>query len=441
MTRWAATATLLLAALPAAAQLRLPGSLPQLPNLPERPIERVQRTTTDTVDAAGDTATQTLRNARRTAQQQLLRDQAQRLEADPAGAPVRRGELLLLDPAPALLQAARAEGYATLRDTPLEGLGLRQVVLAPPAGTPLAAALARLRALDPLLVADYHHLYAPSGVLPARAAGAAGTTGAATAANPGGPRIGLVDGGIDDSHAALRGHVAQRWGCAGQPAPPSPHGTAVASLLAGRDGAFSGAQPGAAIWAADVYCGAADGGGVEAVVQALAWLARERVGVITISLVGPANLLLERAVSVLVARGHLLVAAVGNDGPAAPPLYPAAYAGVVGVSAVGPRRQVLPEAAQGAHVAFVAPGAELAVAQPGGGYRVARGTSFAAPLVAGLLATALPAPDVSARQRALEGLRLVARDLGAPGPDTVFGHGLVAEELRVAPDRVRAAAR
>ena len=48
------------------------------------------------------------------------------------------------------------------------------------------------------------------------------------------------------------------------------------------------------------------------------------------------------------------MAAVGNDGPAAPPLYPAAYAGVVGVSGITPARRALPEAAQGPQVMFTA---------------------------------------------------------------------------------------
>ena len=58
---------------------------------------------------------------------------------------------------------------------------------------------------------------------------------------------------------------------------------------------------------------------------------------INLSLVGPPNQALERVVGAMVKGGHLLVAAVGNDGPAAPPLYPASYPGVVGVSGVDPR--------------------------------------------------------------------------------------------------------
>jgi subtilisin family serine protease len=230
----------------------------------------------------------------------------------------------------------------------------------------------------------------------------------------------------------------QRWGCDGRDA-PSPHGTAVASLLVGRDAAFSGAAPDAALYAADIYCGQAAGGAVEVLAQALAWLAREQVAVINVSLVGPPNRLLERALHVIAAKGHLVVAAVGNDGPAAPPLFPAAYPGVVGVTGVSPSRRVLPEAGQGSHVVLAAPGADLAVARPGGGYLVARGTSFAAPLVAGLLAEALTSPDPQAAPLALARLAASAHDLGAAGRDPVYGLGLVAERARIAPQRVQAA--
>jgi subtilisin family serine protease len=96
----------------------------------------------------------------------------------------------------------------------------------------------------------------------------------------------------------------------------------------------------------------------------------------------------------MVARGHLLVAAVGNDGPAAPPLYPASYPGVVGVTGVDRQGRPLPEAAQGPQVMFAAPGSQMVSAAPGRPpYRQVRGTSFAAPLVAALLSTRLPQPD------------------------------------------------
>ena len=154
---------------------------------------------------------------------------------------------------------------------------------------------------------------------------------------------------------------------------------------------------------------------------------------------GPPNRLLELAVRRAAAKGMLLVAAVGNDGPAAAPLYPAAYPDVIGVTAVDAAGQVLPEAGRGPHVAFAAPGADIAAAGfAPGGYARARGTSFAAPLVAGLLAAALHEPDAAAAGLAVAALARSAQDRGAPGRDPVYGHGLVGIELRNDPSALLA---
>jgi hypothetical protein len=414
-------------ALPAWAQL---GGLPRvtLPNAP-RELPRLP--------AANEPlqAALPLQALRADAIRDLLRTHADVLEADPRGEPIRRQELLLVSPLRSTIDAALAQGFVLLREQALPALELTQVVLRAPPGMGTAQALAQLRTIDTAVEADFNHLYTRSGDVAPPSVAQRATSSPSVA---GQRRVGLVDGGVDSRHAALRGASLQRWGCDGQNA-PSPHGTAVASLLVGRDAVFSGAAPEAALYAADIYCGQAAGGAVEVLVLALSWLAREQVAVINVSLVGPPNRLLEHAVKALVAKGHLVVAAVGNDGGAAAPLFPASYPGVVGVTGVMPSRRVLPEAAQGPQVLLAAPGADLAVARPGGGYVVARGTSFAAPLVAGLLAEALTSPDPQAAQMALARLAESAQDLGAPGRDAVYGMGLVAERARIAPQRVQAA--
>src|SRR4029077_8983492 len=102
---------------------------------------------------------------------------------------------------------------------------------------------------------------------------------------------------------------------------------------------------------------------------------------------------LEAVVQHVITGGHIVVAAVGNDGPAAPPLYPAAWPGVVGVTGVDDGNRVLVEAQRGPQVKFAAPGAKMAAAKRPSGYTLVRGTSFAAPIVAGLLALRLSEPD------------------------------------------------
>jgi subtilisin family serine protease len=198
---------------------------------------------------------------------------------------------------------------------------------------------------------------------------------------------------------------------------PGAHGTAVASVLA--------AGGVGQILAADVYGRGPTGGSAEAIVSALAWMAQARVAVVNVSLVGPPNGPLGAAVRALVARGCLIVAAVGNDGPAAPALYPASYPGVIAVTGVDRRRRLLPEAGRAAHVDFAAYGAEVKVAAPGGRTATARGTSYAAPVVAARLARMIDLADPQEAKRVVARLGDAAIDLGAPGPDPLYGRGLV----------------
>lgn len=416
---------------PAMAQLHLPQLPLQVPTIPPTPgLSSTTTAVTRRVESALDP--RNLLELRRLTIRELLRKHRDVIEADPAGDPIVRSEVVVLSPSPAALDAARAADFAVARERMLDGLDERVVVLRAPPGLATEAALRRLRALDPQGLYDFNHLYFGTGTVRAAAADtqrpAWHVAMAETRARGARPRIGLIDGGLDLRHPALRDADIHPFGCAGELV-PSVHGTAVASLLVGRAQGFTGAAPAGVLYAADVYCDQPTGGAAALLIEALAWMAREQVPVVNISLVGPDNRTLERVVRALIARGHIVVAAVGNDGPAAPPLYPAAYSGVIGVTAVDAERRVLPEAVRGPQVVFAAPGADMAVAANGGrGFSRARGTSFAAPLVAGLLAVAL-----STAQDAVEALIRSAVDLGPPGRDATYGFGLVGEKLRVDP--------
>jgi len=429
--RWPASlASALAAALavasPAGAQLlggRLGGALGGVTDaLPERLPG--PRDLTQTLEAATG-------EARRLAAQRLIRQHPEAVEADDHGAPVVRGEVLALSPSPDALAAAQRAGFAVRGRISAPELGVDSVTLAAPAGVSVREAVRRLRALDPKGQYDFDHLYQPSGGTAERGAGL-------VAPGRAGIRVGLVDGSVAADHPALHGVRLTQRAFAPGGAKVTAHATAVASLLAGSPGGVPRAASGAEVLVADVYGPGPAGGSAAAIAQGLAWLTQSRVGVVNISLVGPPNLLLGAAVRGLAARGVLLVAAVGNDGPAAPPLYPAAYPGVVAVTGVDARRRVLPEAGRGAYVAFAAPGAQMAAAAPGGGYSTVRGTSFAAPIVAAELAAELPSADPAAAATSLRRLAAQAQDLGAPGRDPVFGFGLVGFDRRVDPARVAA---
>src|SRR5262249_9714648 len=106
---------------------------------------------------------------------------------------------------------------------------------------------------------------------------------------------------------------------------------------------------------------------------------------------------------------------------------------VIGVSAVDAHEHVLVEAARGEQVDFAAPGADMAAAGSGQGWERVRGTSYAAPLVAGLLAAQLEAPGPAAARAALPALIASALARGAHGRDAIYGYGVLALELRTDP--------
>jgi subtilisin family serine protease len=406
------------------AQLGLPAVRVALP-VPQ--LSAIGRTLQG-VDTQLDTTT--LQDARVRQVRNLIRRNRATLEADPAGAAMLRSEIVALSPSDADLAVAQAAGFGVIGTRALDGLDARLVVLQPPRGLSTARALERLRALVPAGRFDFNHVYSESGAAAVvgdsgETAGSAASAQAPAAASA---RLGLIDGGIDAAHPVFRNMTIHRHGCGEIPIPEA-HGTAVASLMIGRSVDFHGAAPGNDLYAADVYCGLATGGSVEAVAEALSWLVHERIAVINVSLVGPPNLVLEAVVRQVIAQGFIIVAAVGNDGPAAPPLYPASYPGVVGVTAVDAHRRVLIEAARGPQVRFAAPGADMVAAKSPQGFAAVRGTSFAAPLVACLLAAELPAPDSDAAARAIRDLAGRAVDLGAHGVDPVYGYGLVAADL------------
>jgi len=403
----------------ASAQVNVPGApLPQLPRLPVG---------TDPVTGTLRTAQSTLTEARKLRVRELLRAERETVEADPDGQPIVRRQIGALSPTAAALARARAAGFTVLRTESLEGLGESLVVLQAPEGLSTRRALKKMRELDPEGEYDYNHIYLDSGFQSPESAASTPQDTVAVPPAPNGLRIGLIDSGVDGSHPVLAGASIVRQGCDGKSF-PARHGTAVASLLVGRADGFESVIPGATLYAADIFCGHG-GGSMSLLAVALDWMAREKVAVVNISLVGAKSLLLTGLVRAMTARGYLLVAAVGNDGPTAPPLFPAAYPDVVGVTGVDAKHKVLPEACRGEQVDFAAVGSGLVAADIGGGFSEIRGTSFATPIVAALLAGSLQSPDPAKARETLTALESTAIDIGNNGVDPSYGKGLVGAEL------------
>ncbi|WP_077147408.1 S8 family serine peptidase [Sphingopyxis sp. KK2] len=350
----------------------------------------------------------------------LLRDHGDRIEVDRNGEPAVRGVLVATGVDAAMTARAAGEGFVVIDRERIDGLDLEIVRFAVPKGRSLARAQKQLGKLLPDAAIDADHLYFASGT--AGSGGVLPGAALASTAGDGKASLGLIDGGVA-AHPSVAGRVEQRGFAKGAPT-ASRHGTAVASLLIGS-GAVRGSAPGQRLRAADVYGSDPAGGNASAIARALGWLVEGDVAVTTISLVGPDNALLRTAVARAQQRGMLVVAAVGNDGPAAPPSYPAAYPGVLGVTGVDARGRVLPEAGRKTPVDFAAPGDDVRAATGATSTERLRGTSFAAPLVAGRLLHFYPAPAVGRIEASVTALIGEARDLGKKGRDDVYGHGLI----------------
>jgi hypothetical protein len=406
----------------AQAQLRLP-----VAPLPALPIQKL----TQTVSQAGADSLEQLSDVRHLLIASLIRANPRTIATDPHGNPIVRGEILAYSPSTPAIEAAQAKGFTLARKLSSGDPDIQLVVLQAPSSMNIVKALRALREADPDGTYDFNHIYTSVGVVSPEVSSdpPSPQSAAATRSDQPVPRVGLIDSGVDGSHPVFRDALVHTWGCGGREL-ASAHGTAVASLLVGQSTRFHGVLNRAELYAADVYCNAPTGGSVDALAAAFVWLAEQSVAVINVSLVGPDNAALAHIVRALTSRGYLLVAAVGNDGPAAPPLYPASYPHVVGVTAVDAHRRVLIEAARGSQVMFAAQGADMSAADIGGKYSAIRGTSFAAPIVAALLAQSVTSPDLSGSNAAIEALAQSAIDLGPKGRDLTYGFGLVGADYR-----------
>jgi hypothetical protein len=394
----------LLLAVRGEAQLLPDVSVPQVPVV--GPFEqRVQQTIDRSVDRVRETTNELLqdRNDRITG---LLQKRRKFIEPDANGEPAVRGELLVVDPDAALLAAVRAAGFTEAGTDRLGSLGVSITRLQLPRGMSLAEGQRALIRTAPAAEIAPDNLHFESG-------GSAKLVSAvpiAAAARSIFTPIGVIDGGTGKGEAV----AAARGFASGAPS-PSDHGSAVTSLLQ-----IAGATR---VLAADVFGHDPAGGNALAIIRALNWLSGSGARVVSISLVGPRNAAMQTAIAAALRKGMVIVAPVGNDGPAAPPAYPASYPGVLAVTGVDGHDRALIEAGRALHLDFAAPGADIRGQDKDGKTVRLRGTSYAVPLVAVRAAAALEHGEPW--QGALD---REAVDLGPKGPDAQYGRGLLCGE-------------
>jgi Subtilase family len=251
----------------------------------------------------------------------------------------------------------------------------------------------------------------------------AGRTGA-------GKTVAVVDTGVAPI-SELGSRVTGRWTCnptcavdSGTPDPVSiDHGTEVASLVAAADDldGITGVAPQANIKAFKVD---APSGGlpVSALISALNVIAGDAsVDVVNMSLGGlESSTAEESAIAGALAAGKTIVAAAGNDGNYYPS-YPAAYPGVLSVGATTQGRAAAAFSSYG-KVDVAAPGQAVPAIDPAGNVQTVSGTSFASPIVAGLIALR---PTTGSGRQVRAKLAVEGTATAGSGGDTKhFGHGI-----------------
>lgn len=280
-----------------------------------------------------------------------------------------------------------------------------------PSRTPISEALAILRHVAPQALVTPNNIYrsAQSSVAtfaPRRSRAPARLQGA----------LGIIDTGVDPSALPESTALLSQRAFAGARSIARPHGSAVAAIAI---------ENGVHVHVADVFGESSDGAlaaSAERIAAALDWMMANRVAVVNISVQGPSNPILEEMVRRAVDRGHIIVAAAGNGGPAARPTFPGAFDGVLAITAIDADGRPYIRANRGDYIDFAAFGVDVPVHMQNEAMHVT-GTSFAAPVIAARAAKDLHAPSPTRAIAIITDLQRRAHDLGEPGHDNIFGWG------------------
>ena len=244
--------------------------------------------------------------------------------------------------------------------------------------------------------------------------------------------VAVVDTGVDLNHPDLEARIRpghdfvndddEAWDDEG-------HGTMVAGIAAAQTN--NGIGVAGVGWTAGIMPVKvldANGSGWDSDVAAgITWAADHGADVINLSLGGPApSAALQSAVNYACSKDVVVVAAAGNAGTSAPS-YPAAYPCVTAVAATDAGGSTAWFSNYGWWVDIAAPGVDVTstalIDGPGEAYASGSGTSFAAPVVAGLAALVRSAdPDLPRGAVAMR-VERAAQDRGSPGLDRFFGFG------------------
>ncbi|MFN8579219.1 MAG: S8 family peptidase, partial [Candidatus Sericytochromatia bacterium] len=250
--------------------------------------------------------------------------------------------------------------------------------------------------------------------------------------------IAIIDTGIDGGHPDLKAKLLPGYDAYGEGKEYKDgqgHGTHCAGIAAAihNDIGVAGFAPDAKLMAVKVLQDTGSGT-YAAVADGIAWAAKSKADVLSMSLGGPSSSqAITDAVALAVKNGKLVVAAMGNSGKNINTIsYPAATPGVFAVGANDIKDKTASFSQVGKHCAISAPGVNIMSTFPtyqnGIGqtnYGSISGTSMACPGVSGLAALV---KSVNPSLKADQIKKIIsdsAVDLGPKGWDNDYGAGKI----------------
>lgn len=267
----------------------------------------------------------------------------------------------------------------------------------------------------------------------APAAWEAGYTGA-------GVTVAVIDSGVRATHETFGARVLTGYNTLEDTTDTTDdanHGTAVAGVIGGETSDIAadgiGVAPGVTLLPVKVTNGVAGEDDVRNVAEGIDYAASQGAKLANLSMVAPVEDTMRSALDAYTAAGGLLVVGAGNGGyddPETVGYFAADWSGsVMVVGAVDGNNEMVSyssRAGRSADYYLVAPtGVNTARASGDTDYGLFAGTSLSTPHVTGAAALlwekwpALTAPEVSGI------LFDTATDLGDPGVDAIYGHGLL----------------
>ena len=240
----------------------------------------------------------------------------------------------------------------------------------------------------------------------------------------------IEDSGIDYTHPDLDANYYGGYDYINSDSDPmddNGHGTHVSGTVAAEDNTIGviGVAPQARLYAYKMF--SASGTGTHAGFAAgLQWAVDNGMKVVNYSGGGSHSTTKQQACQAAYDAGILIAAASGNDNSSIG--YPARYDTTLAVGATDSSDTRAWFSNYGPELDVVAPGVSVNSCTMGGGYASWQGTSMATPHVAGVATLVVAGGDLGADPTPaalMQRIRSTADDLGAPGFDDYYGHGIV----------------